>query len=427
MSSEMRTRGAAKWVSGFVAAIVMISVASDAVAQPHWPDYRGPNTQGHAPWADLPTTWSEDQNVTWKVAIPHRGWSSPVVHGNQIWMTTATRDGQDLFAICVDLKTGELLHNFKVFDHNEPDNVNTLNSHASPSPVIEEGRVYVHFGDYGTAAIDTASAEVVWERRDLNLTHFEGAGSSPILYEDMLIFHCDGTDVQYVVALNKHTGETVWKTDRSRDMAAIRMHRRKAYTTPVVWEIEGKPQLLSQGAEAMYSYDPHTGEELWRVIFSGYSTVPRPVIGDGALYISTGFDQASLLRIRLDGSRGDLTDTHIEWQLERSQIPHRPSFLLIDGLIYTVSDNGIGQAIEAETGEVIWRERFGGQYSASPIYDGQHIYFFSQEGDTIVFPPGREFNQVAHNQLDAGFMASPAVVDNTLILRTETHLYRIDP
>lgn len=414
------------WVVLAMMAAMVAAGESASAQQAYWPDYRGPSTQGHVPWADLPTHWSESENVTWKTAIPHRGWSSPVVLDDRIWLTTATEDGHELFAICVDLHSGEILHNFKVFDVAEPQRINPLNSHASPSPVIESGRVYVHFGSYGTAAIDTETAEIIWERRDLNLQHMEGPGSSPILYENLLIFHCDGVDVQYVVALDKHTGETVWKTQRSRDFSQIPEHRHKAYATPVVWEVDGEDQLISQGAEAVYGYDPSTGEELWKIRLSGYSTVPRPVIRDKALYLSTGYDRASLVRIRLDGSRGDLTDTHIEWQTPPRQMPTRPSFLLVDDLLYTVSDNGIGQAIEAETGEVVWQERFGGNYSTSPLYDGEHLYFFNQEGETIIFKPGREFKEVARPELDEGFMASPAVVGDALILRTRTHLYRIE-
>lgn len=414
------------WTSATLAMTMMIASPAVTQGEAYWPEYRGPDAQGYVPWASLPTSWSEQRNVAWKTAIPHRGWSSPVIYGDQIWMTTATEDGHELFAVCVDLETGEIVHNFKVFDQPEPQTINPLNSHASPSPVIEEGRVYVHFGSYGTAAIDTDSAEVIWERRDLTLDHSEGPGSSPILFEDLLIFHCDGVDVQYVIALDKATGETAWKTSRSRDFSQIPQHRHKAYATPVIVEVEGELHLISQGAEAIYGYDPRTGEEFWRVELSGYSNVPRPVVGDGMLYVSTGYDVADLVAIRLDGSRGDLTDTHVVWRLERQQAPRRPSFILVDGLLYTVSDGGIAQAVDAATGESVWRERFGGDYSSSQLYDGEHLYFFNQQGHGIVFRPGAEFEQVARNELDDGLMASPAVAGDALILRTRTHLYRIE-
>lgn len=403
---------------------LLAMATAPAIAEPHWPEYRGPTTQGNVD-ANLPTNWSEGDNVVWKTAIPHRGWSSPVVHGNQIWMTTATEDGHELYAICVDLHTGEIVHNVQVFYQDDPQRIHDTNSHASPSPVIEDGRVHVHFGSYGTAALDTETAETIWERRDFNLDHRFGAGSSPIVYNDMLIFHGDGSDVQFIVALDKKTGETVWRRDRSVTFGNLSNNRRISFTTPVLWEIDGQIQLVSQGAEAMYGYDPGTGEELWRFNYTGYANVPRPVLGQGMLYFSTGYDRATLLALEKDQLDGQVDDAAVAWEMSRGA-PFKPSFQLVDDLLYIVSDNGIAQAIDTHTGQSVWRERFGGQYSASPIYDGNHVYFFGYEGQTIVFQPGREFNEVARNELDAGLRASPAVVDDASILRTETHLFRIE-
>ncbi|MHC4271612.1 MAG: PQQ-binding-like beta-propeller repeat protein, partial [Planctomycetota bacterium] len=176
----------------------------------NWPEFRGPNKDGHSKATELPLTWSETENIKWKVPMHGRGWSTPVVWGEKIWMTTAGEKGEQMFAVCVSLNTGEVLHDIKIFDNENPPGISSMNSYASPSPLIEEGRVYVHFGTFGTACLDTTTAEVLWQRRDLNCDHEEGPGSSPVMFGELMILTLDGGDVQYLAALNKNTGETVW-------------------------------------------------------------------------------------------------------------------------------------------------------------------------------------------------------------------------
>ena len=409
----------------FVAIFLVLLMTSLASAGDRWPQFRGPTGDGLSDAVGLPLTWSETENVAWKTPIHGRAWSSPVVLGNQIWMTTAPEDGSEMSAVCVALDSGRIVHDIRLFS----DNVVTqemiaLNTFASPTPVIEEGRVWVHFGVYGTACLDTSTGDVLWTRRDIHCDHFRGPGSSPIVYDDLLIFHMDGIDVQYVVALDKTTGKTRWKTDRSIDLLAYIPDQRKAYSTPLLIEVDGRTQLLSTGSQGSYAYDPATGKELWRIRHDGYSNASRPLFADGLAYVNTGFGKAHLWAVRCDG-RGDVTDTHVEWTRTKA-VPAKPTPVLVDGLIFMADDNGVASCLEAATGKVVWQKRIGGKHSASPIHAQRRIYFFSHEGETTVIAAARQFKELAKNQLEAGFMASPAVVGKSLILRTKTHLYRIE-
>lgn len=241
------------------ACVVMVGTVS---AGENWPQFRGPGGQGIAEVGHVPTEWDESRNVAWKIALPGRGWSSPVVWGRQLWATTATDEGRSLQSVCVDIETGTLLHQVEVFRTAEPIGINRKNSHASPTPLIEPGRVYVHFGTLGTACLDTETGEILWTNQELNLEHKEGPGSSPIMHGDLLIVNCDGMDVQYVAALNKHTGRLAWKTDRSGELSES-TDQRKAYSTPLVIDTPRGPQLVSTGADWVVAYDPTDGRELW--------------------------------------------------------------------------------------------------------------------------------------------------------------------
>lgn len=389
-----------------------------------WPDYRGPNWDGHAPNANVPLKWSEKKNVRWKTRLHGTGWSSPVVLGGKIWMTSATRRGSKMSVVAVDFATGKKLHERTLIETKRPEKKNAFNSYASPSPVIEKGRVYVHFGTYGTMCLDTDSAETLWERRDIHCDHMEGPGSSPVLYEDLLLFNMDGGDVQFVIALDKKTGKTRWRRNRSMDYSRLIPDFRKAYSTPVLVEIDGKEQLISSGARATMGYDPHTGKELWRVRHKGFSMSARPLVGDGMLFLNTGFMRAELVAVRLSG-KGDVTADNVVWTWRRN-VPTIPSKLLVDGRIYMVNDSGIATCLDAKTGKRIWLKRIGGQHCASPVYAGGRIYFFDRDGQTVVIDPGKEFKQLAINRLGDGFMSSAAVVGNAFILRTKLNLYRIE-
>jgi len=395
-----------------------------AAAQDNWPEFRGPHGNGHADVAGLPLAWSETENIAWKTPIHDRGWSSPVVWGGQVWVTTATEDGKHLFAVCVDRRSGRILHDVKVFDVEEPEHVAAVNSYASPTPAIEAGRLYVHYGTYGTACLDTATGRTIWARRDLKCDHHEGPGASPILFENLLIFHVDGRDVQYVAALEKTTGKTAWKTNRSVDYSVFPPNLHKAFCTPIVIRSGGRLQQISPGAKAVMGYDPHTGEELWKVRYNGWSVVPRPLFGHGLIFFVNDYERPELWAVRPDG-RGDVTDTHVVWKITKG-MPATPSFLLVGDLLFLVNDTGVGYCVEAATGEIVWKERLGGSHAASPIYAPGRVYFFSQDAAAAVIEPAREFRLLARNQLDGQQMATPAVAGNAFFLRTRTHLYRIE-
>ena len=406
-----------------------------------WPDFRGPWGDGHASapgdrkLIGLPLHWSETNHIQWKTEIPHRGWSTPVVLGGQIWLTTATEDGRDYFAICVDEASGKIIFNEKVFHTDNPEplgNGASMNCYATPSPVIEAGRMYVHFGSAGTACLDTKTGKAIWKRNDLPCRHYRGASSSPVLFENRLILTFDGADLQYLAALDKQTGGTVWKTNRSvawhDENVPGPMARdgdlRKAHGTPLIATVAGKPQLFSVGAKAAYGYDPRNGHELWRVEYNDYSSAPRPLFANGLAYIVTGLKNKEMWAVKPDG-RGNVTDTHVAWKLN-SHVGKYASPVLVDGLIYTAADESFLTCVEAATGKVVWSERIGGKYAASPIYADGRLYFFSQDGSTTVIKPGRALEVLATNKLDDGFMASPAADGKAFYLRTKSHLYRVE-
>lgn len=405
--------------------LTLVLIAGSAAAEENWPQFRGPEGKGQSTATSLPTTWSETENIKWKTPIHGRGWSSPVIWGEQIWMTTASEDGKQQFAVCVDKQSGQIVHDIKLWEVEKPSPLgNSLNGYASPSPVIEEGRVYITFGSYGTACLDTATGKVLWQRRDLPCEHFRGPGSSPILFENLFILNYDGFDFQYVVALNKETGETVWKADRNVEYGTDNGDVMKAFSTPIVIEAAGKLQLISPTSKAAIAYDPRTGDEIWRVRYSSFSVAAMPIFAHGLIYINTGFGKADLLAVKPDGE-GDVTDTHVEWTAKKS-IGSKPSQVLIDDLIFNVHDTGIANCLDAHTGDELWTQRLGGEFSASPIYGDGKVYFLGQDGNVTVVKAGRDYEELAKNKLDDGFMATPAVTGKALILRTRSALYRVE-
>ena len=401
--------------------LILSTIVTNSKAGDNWPQFRGPTGDGHADVRNLPTKWSEKENILWKTAIHDKGWSSPVIWGDQVWMTTAREDGKEYFAVCVDRKTGKVLHDVKVFSEEKPAFCHPFNSYASPTPVVEEGRVYVHFGSHGTASLDTASGKVLWERRDLPCDHFRGPGSSPILFENMVILTFDGFDLQYIAALDKTTGKTVWKTDRNIKFPKENGDYRKAYSTPALFQIDGKWQMIAPAAEATIAYDPKTGKELWRVITGGMNQASRPVAGHNLIYLTTG--HTGQVWAVHEGPAAGMPKEGVAWK-ERGG-PTRPSMLLVGDLLFMVNDSGIACCRDAKTGKQLWQERLGGLFSSSPIYAAGNIYAFDQDGRAFVFAASPTFKLLATNQLDAGCMASPAAVGDCLFVRTKTHLYCI--
>ncbi|HLJ09730.1 MAG TPA: PQQ-binding-like beta-propeller repeat protein [Planctomycetaceae bacterium] len=380
-----------------------------------WPQFRGPDGQGHSPAKGLPLNWSETENVAWKVALPGRGWSSPVIAGEQLWLTTAQNEGRSLAALCVSTKDGKLLRNVEVISVTTPGPVHGTNSYASPTPIIEDDRVYVHFGSIGTACL-TTEGEIVWS---LKLPHVQayGPSSTPVLYKDLLIIPCHGTDVRYLVALDKDSGDERWK---------IEHEGRYSETTPLVIQTAEGDQLICNFADHIVSVDPQTGNELWTAEQGdNFAQIPRPVFGHGMVYICGGYFDPVVQAIRPDG-RGDVTKTHVAWSMRHSSVPQNPSPVLVGDELYMVGDKGIATCLDAHTGKLHWRERLGGGFYASLLSADGRIYFFDDTGTTTVIKPGPHFEVLAKNKLDGKQMASPAPIDKALYLRTDSHLYRLE-
>jgi outer membrane protein assembly factor BamB len=388
-----------------------------ASATEDWPQFRGPDGQGHSMERGLPLEWGESRNVRWKSPIAGLGWSSPVVANGKVWLTSAVEQrGISLRAFAFDVETGKEVVNVEVFKiPADRRDINPKNSWASPTPIIDGDRVFVHFGADGTAAL-SMSGEILWKNR-FEYQSQHGAGGSPVVYGDLLIFSCDGSDAAFVVALDKATGKVKWKTNRGYPSD-------QAYTTPLVIRVGDRDQLISVGAFRARAYDPLTGKEIWRVRYDeGFSNVPRPIFAHGLVVIATGFQQPELLAVRPDGT-GDVTKTHIAWSLKRGA-PLTPSPIVVGDELYVVNDGGIASCIDARTGTVIWQQRLGGTYSASPVFADGRIYFLAEQGVTTVITPGRDFRRLATNPLDGGLLASMAISKGSLFLRTDSHLYRI--
>jgi outer membrane protein assembly factor BamB len=403
--------------------LFLIAGTSVLVQAEDWPQFRGPTGQGHATERGLPLEWSEIKNIVWKAPVPGLGWSSPTVANGRVWLTTVVeskerrgRMSASLRALAFDVATGRELVNVEVFHLDDAGYVNPKNSRASPTPIVDGDRVYVHFGAEGTAAI-SAAGEILWATH-LRYESQHGNGGSPTLYRDLLIINCDGNGGDaYVIALDTATGKTRWKTPRRRPAD-------QAYSTPLVITVGDQDQLVSVGAYRAAAYEPLTGQEIWRVSYGdGFSNVPRPVFGQGLVFIATGFQTPALMAVRPDG-KGDVTRTHVAWTITRGA-PYTPSPLVVGNDLYYVSDTGVLSLADAASGTIVWQQRLGGNYSASPVFADGRIYFQSEEGMTTVIAPGREFRRLASNRLDGTTLASMAVSGGSFFIRSQSHLYRI--
>jgi len=407
-----------------IVTLLLLATIQVLSASENWPQFRGPNGDGTSDSHSLPLFWSEQTNITWKTPIPGEGWSSPVVEGNQIWMQTALDHGKSLRAVSVDRANGKVQHDIELFHVENPERKHALNSFASPTAVIENGLVYFSFGMYGMACLEAATCKILWTNTELKHDHDKnGPGSSPIIYGDLFIINCDGTEARFVAALNKFTGKLAWRTDRSNVINRTPEFK-KAYHTPLIINVNGRDQLISMGAFRVSAYEPLTGREIWWVDIPGFSNVPMPVFGHAMIYLATGFMKPELWAIRADGY-GDVTRTHVAWKFTK-QAPAKPSPLLVGEQLYLLADTGIVSCLDARSGKEIWAERIPGEYSASPVLADGRIYCFSQQGQAVVLKPGTKLNTLATNSLDDGFMASPAIAGKSFFLRTKKNLYRID-
>lgn len=431
----------------FSLAIAACCLAAAPVLAADWPQFRGPRGDGTADSANLPTQWDALGGIEWKAEIPGQGWSSPIVVGERVWLTSAEQTAlttaqrekrlaagfyQDfadqfqahgtvtLYAVEVDLQTGARLRTIELLTNENPQPIHATNTYASPTPVTDGERLYCHFGSLGTVAVDLQSGKVLWNQRFV-VDEITGPGGSPVLWNDRLIFSCDGADQQFVIALDKLTGHTIWKTPRP-PMTTADAKQRRAFCTPLVVSRGGRDEVIAPGAQWAVSYDPASGEELWRVNFGdGHATIPRPVHRDGVVYICTGFMKPQLWAIRLGGA-GDVTETHVRWKHEK-QVPEISSPIVLGDELYFVSTLGVATCMNAASGAVHWQQRLGGNYSASPIAAGGKLYFTSREGVTTVVRCGRSFEELNRNQLFGQTLASPAVAGDRILMRADRALY----
>jgi outer membrane protein assembly factor BamB len=398
----------------------------------NWTHLRGSNLNGISVTDKIPLIWN-DSNIIWKTEIHDRGFSSPVVYNNQIWLTTATTDGKELYAVCIDFQTGKIIYDIKVFTPGEIEKKHSLNTYATPTPCIEKGFVYVHYGNMGTACINTSNGLIVWKRTDFKCKFVQGAASSPVLYKNLIILHFEGTDVRFIVALDKSNGNVIWKKDRpSEPFEPLTVIGRKAYITPLIVNSEGRDMLISNGSAVCIAYDPNSGEEIWRVVDGAESTIAMPFTEKGVVFWYTGYQVAAdgskfteLLAVNPAG-KGDITTTNIIWK-KRDELSQNQmlSPVIKDGLIYTVNTKNILMCIDAATGDEVWSTHVISNYNASPVYIKGNIWFFSVKGEVLAIKAGRKYDVVVQNKMDSGIWATPAVLRNSVILRTEKYLYRI--
>ena len=411
--------------SGLMAAVAL-AFWSVGLAAEEWTEFRGPYGDGHSAVTGLPTAWTETENVAWRIDVPGKAWSSPICFQKRLYLTTAVpveapKNGQSLRTLCYDAHSGDLIWNKELFvtDGVRSNKIHPKNSYASPTPLTDGKRLFVHFGTHGTACLDL-EGKILWKNEELIYAHVHGSGGSPVLAEGHLIMSCDGGDKQFVVALDQNTGKIVWKTPRSEPDAP----KKFAFTTPLVLKLAGRTQIVSPGPAAVSSYDAKTGEEIWKVKYGdGYSVIPKPVFGNGLVYVCTGYDRPSLLAIRPNG-KGDVTETHTAWKVDKA-VPNSASLLLIDKQLYMISDAGIATCLDGETGDQIWTQRVGGNFSSSPIYADGNIYLLDEKGETTIMKPGRAYEEVAKNPIGERTQASYAIGDGALFIRSEKSLFRI--
>jgi len=406
------------------------SVENSDVQLNLWTHFRGNDLNGISGEKEVPVTWNDSTHIAWKTSIEGRGWSSPVVYGDQVWFTSTTMGSNELMAICLSFNTGELIYKRILFSPDSLYRKHAVNTYATPTPAIEDGYVYINFGRYGTTCLDTKTGKGIWERTDLKCTDIQGPGSSLLIYKDKLILHMEGVDIQYIVALDKQTGETRWITERPKELYdQLAYIGKKAYITPIIVNVDGKDLMISNGSAACIAYDPETGREVWRVVQGEDSTIAMPTEADGIVYYYTGESNDSGNRyaelIALDPrGHGDIENTNVLWRLN-TPILQLLTPVVVDGLLYTVDTRGMMYCLDSSSGETIWSKKMKGKYHSSPIYAAGNVYFSSEIGTTYVIRAGRGMDFVSENSLEGEIWATPAVTGGAIIMRTSEFLYKI--
>ena len=400
------------------------------ISAKEWTKFRGPTGDGHVTVKSIPLKWSDTENVKWKVSVPGKGWSSPVISKGKIYLTSAVAEGdnqdaadvhRELRVICYDSSDGKELWDTKVFEQKPLKRpIHNKNSHASPTPIIEDGKIYVHFGHMGSACLDL-KGKILWKNNELKYDPLHGNGGTPIIVDNLFFYSADALTNPFVVALDKNTGKVLWKKQRSETDQS----RKFSFSTPTLIRMGGRSQIISPASGAVFSYDSKTGEELWSVDYGGWSVIPKPGVYKNMIYVGTGYERAHILGIRVDEkSKGNVTESHVEWEITK-RAPNTPSFMIVDDLLYFISDGGIATCVEPLTGEIIWQERTAGPISASPVYFNGMIYFLDEQGKTTVIKAGRKFEIIAENKIKERTLASFGISEGAIYIRSEKSLFRI--
>lgn len=404
--------------------IAIMFATTNVTDSAEWKSFRGPNGDGSTSATSVPDSWDANTNIAWKVKLEGSGWSTPVIHEGRVYLTVAQPKvtdagaGYSLVTQCLDSQSGKQVWATPVFqqDANAP-GIHGKNSHASPSPLIHGDSIYVHFGHMGTACLNL-DGEVKWKTESIKYSPVHGNGGTPVIYKDNLIFSVDGAKQTFIVALNRNSGEEVWRFDRESNAP-----RKFSFTTPLLIETADGAQVISPGSDVVHSLNPANGELIWKVIYDGYSVIPKPIYDGKYVYICTGYNTPWIYVVDPTG-KGDVTDTHVVWNSNKS-IPHTPSLILSDGHLYMVSDRGIASCVKAHTGEIVWQERIGGNYSSSPILAEGRIYFQSEAGLATVVKASTTFEKLGTNDIGERTLASYAVEDGSIYLRSDKHLFKI--
>ncbi|MBK1826378.1 PQQ-like beta-propeller repeat protein [Haloferula rosea] len=388
-----------------------------------WREFHGPLGNGVAE-SDGPSSWTAKEGVAWKVAVPGSGWSTPVFADGQLVLTSATKEGSNthLEVMAFRPEDGKLLWRTVALKPTEAEvaAIHPKNSLASPTALLADGRVYAHFGHMGTAALDAKTGKVLWTRK-ISYKPKHGGACTPIRVNDLLVFSADGEEKPTLVALKADSGEIAWRVERN-----VEVTNKFSFATPVAAEVDGSMQIISSASNMVGGYDPADGRLIWRVDFNGFSVTPKPVVSKGRVFVSTGFMTPNLLKIRLEGAKGDVTQTHVEWEVEK-QIPKIPSLVVDEGAIYSVDDTGRVICLDEGTGELKWRSKLPGNFSASPVLTKSGLlYAPSEDGVFFVMKVSPEGGELVE-QIEMGdrLFASPVVIDGAIYQRSEGFLWKI--
>ena len=399
--------------------------ACDSVQAENWMRFRGPTGQGLSNETNLPVTWSATESVKWKTSLPGKGWSSPIVFEDQIFLTASTEEGVSCQVICLNRKDGSVNWTTEVH-RQKPGPMRKQNSYATPTPVTDGKHVYSVFYDGTIIAVDF-SGKIVWKNSEIDFFSLHGLGASPIVANGQVIMPFDGSsrdetqigwkvpwEKAVVLSVDAEDGTVRWKGQRGKS--------RVGHVTPIL--VDNNSQVISAGGDRVQGFDLDTGSRIWSIYSQGEGVTPSPVVGNGLLYTSSGFEAPTLRAIRL-GGKGDVTSTHIAWE-QKSGVAALSSLLYIEPHLYSISRDNILHCLEAASGEIVWRQRLDGTYSASPVYADGRIYLLSAEGETLVLRPGAKYEEIATNDLGETCYASMAVSQGNFFIRSAQHLYCIE-